>query len=487
MGFYKDNFVLFSEPGGNTPVYYTFKNKHSLVFASSLELLKNELSKSLEISEPYLIDYLLGNFTIAKETCFKGYYSVLPGSCVFFDQQGEKFTQYWKPNSFKYHHSNSISSETIEKTIKESIKTRISKYKRAVISLSGGVDSTYVAYCIHEQLKETNTKIASINYFHSEVNSSKEINFAEKVAKDIDSEFIQIDFKDHMPFEFDKKLPFKPNRPEAILLYTKLLRAIGTHLNKDCIYVSGHGGDHLFQCPPSIYSLSDYFLDHIFKNLKSYLYNLSAYYRLPYLNVICRNFAFSIKRKRSFLDLLGGEFLYEGKTPPPWLSFEKESYLHKVNSYFPQWTNHPSKNQHIAAYFNALAMMHIEHSDETVPTIYPLLCQPMVEKALNVPSYKFLKNQYNRYPLRKALYEKYKSPVAWRRSKGDSTGVIQLGFDKNLDSIKEICFSGYLANNGYLNKKYIEGVFNRYAYGETHDLWPLLNLISLEVFLEYWR
>ena len=87
------------------------------------------------------------------------------------------------------------------------------------------------------------------------------------------------------------------------------------------------------------------------------------------------------------------------------------------------------------------------------PTYYPFLYEPVVEFALSFPTYELFDKGYDRYPLRKAVSEIFKTDTVWRRDKSQTTGLFQLGIKQNLDHVLDICLKGHFVKQGLIDKE----------------------------------
>jgi asparagine synthase (glutamine-hydrolysing) len=272
--------------------------------------------------------------------------------------------------------------------------------------------------------------LSALNYFHPSINSSNELVHARKVCQETDIDLIEIDLSRSFPFDPSlKKITFCPNKPYVGLISLKWLQDILHCIPKDesSTFISGHGSDHIFMRPPPISSLSDYILEKGIKGFKEKLIDITHFYRSSCLPILRKNIVSlgmyylsqRSKKRRS-------KFSYE--EPPDWIKQElcqkiSDDFMHPIYEFLPLKVL-PGKYAQIDTLYEGLASIHME-IDPTNPTYYPFLYKPVVDFALSIPTYDLFNKGYDRYPLRKAIGDYFRTETVRRKDKSQTTGLFQ--------------------------------------------------------------
>jgi len=164
---------------GEKPLYY-YEGKDFFVFASEMKAL-------LEIVEPKFndaISYKVYEFTVGKETLFKGIFQLEPGEYIKIENKKVEFYNYWKvwDNLIEIKDDENKLIRDLSELIEDSIllRTHNCVHKLAVL-ISGGIDSALVA------------SIAKPDYIytsHYGFDDFDELTYAECVAKHINKKLI---------------------------------------------------------------------------------------------------------------------------------------------------------------------------------------------------------------------------------------------------------------------------------------------------------
>jgi asparagine synthase (glutamine-hydrolysing) len=294
-----------------------------------------------------------------------------------------------------------------------------------------------------------------------------------------------------LPFSTYKQLPFAPSKPSSALTHINSEQKLKTYVEKENhIFISGHGGDHIFSCPPSISVGADSFLEEgLFRSIKI-MNELSDYFRMPIYKIygenIFRLFKYVLKIKgKTIQDAHLKKRSIDWKTKK-FNDLIKNSNKLSVFKNLDKLDYIPGKLDDLEGIYSLFSMMDICVRDFQNPIFYPLSYTPIVEIAFGIPTYKMFQKGYDRFPLRKEVYKKYNTNNMWRRDKGETTGIMQLGFKSNLKEIKELCIEGNFSRNGLIDKDLLLNEIESYAAGESLNMWPVIQILSAEIFMKYW-
>lgn len=253
--------------------------------------------------------------------------------------------------------------------------------------------------------------------------------------------------------------------------------------------MNGHGSDHIFMRPPSKKSTSDYFIENGIKGYKEKLEGVTHFYRDSLFSILKENYKgvtsywrSRLPQKRSLED--------KCKELPTWIKKElrekvSSDFAHPIYKDLPAKVL-PGKYDQIDSLYEGFSSIQIELTNQANPTYYPFLYEPVIEFALSFPTYELFDKGFDRYPLRQAVSDAFKTTTVWRRDKSQTTGLFQLGIKKNLDYVLNLCLEGHFVKQGFVDKDGLNKTINLIANGDILHLWPFMYLASTEIFLKYW-
>lgn len=482
-------FEIVIDSTGQLPFfYYPFENGN-ILFSSHIEIIFKALSQKPEYNWSYLCSYLVYGNRSAVETPFKNIYELPPACCLKITKNERKTEPFWNPlGSYK---TSVPQVRDAVGVLQATLKPWIEPYKNICVSLSGGLDSSSLVYCLKDILKEDQT-LSALNYFHSSVKSSNELIHARKVCIEAGIELIEIDVSHSLPFDpYHQKQTLNPNKPFPGLVSLKWEQNIFDNIPSDgaCAFLSGQGSDHIFMRPPSKKSVADYVLEKGIKGSKEQLKNITQFYRDSLFSILKAN-AMSLGSHFFSRRLKKRNSKNTQDETPDWIkqgARQKTSldFMHPIYERLPL-SMLPGKYEQIDALYEGLASIHIE-MNQVNPTYYPFLYEPVVEFALSFPTYDLFRKGYDRYPLRKAVSDHFKTETVWRRDKSQTTGVFQLGVKKNLEHILALCLEGQFVKQGLIDREGLHKTIMLMSHGDLDHMWPVMHLASLEIFLNCWE
>ncbi len=481
-------FDIIIDSTGQLPLFYYIFPNGNILFSSDIEILFKALSQKPEYNWTYLCSYLMYSNSSAVQTPFQNIFELPPACSLKITKDERKTAPFWNPlNSYK---KQEIQEKGAANVLQDTLKPWIEPYKNICVSLSGGLDSSSLVYCLKDIVRKDQT-LKALNYFHSSVKSSNEVAHARQVCKETDIELIELDASDSLPFDTPRnKQLVRPNKPFPGLISLKWLENISDRIpnTASCTFLSGHGSDHIFMRPPSKKSVSDYILEKGLKGSKGQLNNITQFYRDSLFPILKENviglgsYTLSQRQKKRHSKNTQDKIPY-------WIT---QTLRQKISSDFvhPIYGSLskkilPGKYTQIDALYEGLASIHME-MDRVNPIYYPFLYEPIVEFALSFPTYELFHKGHDRYPLRQSISERFKTETVWRRDKSQTTGIIQLGVKKNLEKILGICLEGYFVKQGLVDKEGLRETIMLIGNGDINHLWPFMHLASAEIFFKYW-
>lgn len=174
----------------------------------------------------------------------------------------------------------------------------------------------------------------------------------------------------------------------------------------------------------------------------------------------------------SFLSDKGGS----RDLPPvltPWLD-ESEAIL-------------PGKRAHIAALMRAQNVIEGYERATSLPVIPALLCQPVVELCLSIPSWRWCEGGINRSMARLAFASRLLSSIARRTAKAGPESLSADLFERWLPILREQLLEGLLSQHGVLDRQAVEQALARTATRRGQVFHRLLALAEAEAWSRHWQ
>lgn len=482
-------FDIVVDSTGQLPFFYYVFPNGNILFASDMEIIFKVLGQQPEINWTYLCSYISYGNSSAVQTPFQNIYE-LPPACWLKATKNERHTQtFWNPLSS--YQSSAPKERNAVDVLQATLKPWIEPYKNICVSLSGGLDSSSLVHCLNN-IKKEDQILNALNYFHGHVRSSNELIHARRVCEETGIQLTEIDMSGVLPFDSShQKHPLNPNKPFPGMISLRWLETIAQHIpsSDSCTFLSGHGSDHIFICPPSKKSLSDYILEKGFKGSKRQLKNLTQFYRDSIFSIFKEN-TLSLGNYFCSRRLEKRHPKHTEKETPEWIKQELHSqaspdFTHPIYRTLPKKIL-PGKYDQIDALYEGLASIHMEMNHIHL-THYPFLYQPVIEFALSFPTYDLFDKGYDRYPLREAVRDYFKTETVWRRDKGETSGILQLGLKKNLDRVLELCLEGQFVKQGLIDKEGLRQTICIISNGSVEHLWHFIRLASAEIFFNTWK
>lgn len=446
----------------------------------------------------YLSSFVLRTFITTEQTVFEGVHELPHGCKLNFSALSDSIKCDIAWNPLKYvndYRGPDWTKQAIIDITSDVIQSWTKDVKLHSLDFSGGTDSTAILYLLNSVL-ERHQELKLVNMFHPQVASSDERGFASAIAEKLGmkSQLIEFDYSKYMPYDQVTVSPlFKPNWPSSLLSFQKINDDISDLFgNSDrVLFISGHGGDHLFMTCPPITSLSDYLITYGTTSLAAKMKDLYLLYREPIWNLLSgmgRGTASYYLRRNRWASMALNSF-----NCTPWLhsdiyAREKRVRYHPF-FYGDRGSNNclPGKRQHIEAIFNGLATIRADvRNAGTNPVFFPLFSQPLIELALSIPTYESYQNGFNRFLFRDAISNAFHTDTVWRRDKGETSGVSQRGLKKNQERILEMCLDGKLSKAGLIDKEKFHIGMHEVISGQVDHEWAVTNIICAEIFLSYW-
>jgi len=372
--------------------------------------------------------------------------------------------------------------ERIIETLSNVITSEIQHKQEIILQLSGGLDSTALFLMI-EKLLGKQQNFSLVHFLNEDIATSNESLHVHTLVQDTDSELTF----ENWQYSLDCPSKLKWNRPNHCILGAKNKFSLFDNfkdLGQERLgIINGHGGDQLFISIAQPILLLDYFLDRGPKGLFQKLHELCVLNRSPaipygidFFKLFCK---YITKRKNMhFLSM---------PEPVVWFKQECQNMINLQNFLPPFWDRlltrktSPGKMAQIMDTYHASATAIFDACQFN--EVFPYLTQPMIEVGYEIPTFLTFNTEWSRLHFRRAISKHFRTDLVWRQSKGETSGMFQRFFRDEMEKIQEFCLEGFLAREKMLVKDGLNQAIYRAASGQMNNMWPLINLISLELFL----
>ena len=239
----KNQIFIARDRTGEKPLYFSCSEKR-FIFASEIKSLI-EIDKNLKTINPSGLNEYLFKGYVGKNNCIlKNINKLEAGNYLVYKLNEKKIIKknYWNLNlSKKLYYNEKIISDNIFNLLKESVSKQLIADVPVGILLSGGVDSSLIAYLA----SDIKSKIKTYSIKYRDLDSYDESPFALKVAKFLGTNHIEIDAS-----EVDIDLLFKlaknfdePISDPSIIPTFLICEAVSKEIK---VVLGGDGGDELF-------------------------------------------------------------------------------------------------------------------------------------------------------------------------------------------------------------------------------------------------
>jgi len=476
--------VLARDRVGIKPLYY-FRRGSLLIYASEVKAILSHPSYKKEVDEEGLNLYGYYGFLPGTKSIFRGITKLLPGHTLIFTKSGVSIKKY-----FDITVEETANEESLDSLLEKSVTMQLQADVPVGIFLSGGLDSSLIAYYV---TKTARLKSFSIGFKEPGFDES---GYAHQVAKKIGTEHYSEEFTPSDVPELFEKISKKLDEPlaDASLLPTYKVSQLARKYVK--VSLSGDGGDELFAGYPTqqAHLLANY-LD-LFPNSGRILESILD--RIPdsFLNLIPLSFKDYPKKKLGKIVLRG----LSKKNPARHMWWMRTFFLGEgllfgkadtnlINKVIPSLSNvkDPIKKAQIIDFYTYLRDVFLVKTDRasmfnSLEVRVPYLDNDVINYAFasKTPHATFTRTKIH---LRKIIEEKLPE-IARRPKKG-----FGIPLEKWLrGSLKDFSYST-LDNPklyNYVEKKKIERLLTEHNQGRSNNSGAIWQLIVLSGWLTNW-
>ncbi|UAW63559.1 asparagine synthase C-terminal domain-containing protein [Mycoavidus sp. HKI] len=475
-------FICCCDPSNQWAIYWSWSERHGLLFSDSMTCLHQTLKERGERpgwNTSFFTTWLRTGSVQSGELPFEGV-SELPPGCAIFYTHGHKpeMLPVWNPLMSA---TDGLASQNPYEILKNYLSLQMPNDERPVLELSGGLESSSVLLALRA-VAPAQQRIACAHYYNSAVGSSNELEHARRVAQSAGAQLGEID-TDVLSFAPVKDLPrvAKPHIRYCLLAFNQHF-ASRLEERENSVLISGHGGDSLFLAPPPFGVLADAMLTLRWRQLFRIAMDLALIRRTSLAHIGWQAIKSALAADPS--EGVSGTFglISDAAQLPP---LDGRSHLHPFMQ--KTKTRLPGKLYQLFLAYLALDDVRTPAYPFKKGTHYPFLCQPMVEYALSIPSYRHFDGPHNRIIVRQAVSEATGYPHLWRRNKGETSGIDLLGIRQHKDHVMAHCLEGFLVKQGYIDPIKTRHAIQESCKGRSEYFMDILHLYAAELFIQGWQ
>jgi asparagine synthase (glutamine-hydrolysing) len=440
------------DPSGSLPCYYA-EHEGRIWIASDLDQLRRA-GVPIRVDPARVAAQFVDGEWQAEATCVSAVSELIPGAVLTIADQQPSQRQAWLPAAFSVRaaargSSLQVVAEELRETVVSSVRTFTSGYSRAVVELSGGLDSSIVAACVSSHRSATCATLVTAD------RGGDERPFARHVAKRLGLPLIEV-IRD--PAHLDLGQAIAPHLPrpgprgftqESDRLLTRCADNIGADL-----LLSGGGGDSVFCLLRSVVPVLD---------------RLRARHGASGVLDTMRDAADLTGRTLWWVAhqvLRSALGLDRGASPGERLMLIAPTARAVVTSnasLHPWFTGTsslpPGRRRHIAAIAGIQGYLHGMARGSGRTLLFPLMAQPILERCLSIASWQWIDGGFDRAVARRAFAAQLPAEIAFRRGKGHLDAFGRAVFDRHRSTIRSLLLDGTLVRSGFLDRCATEAQF----------------------------
>jgi asparagine synthase (glutamine-hydrolysing) len=229
---------------GKKPLYYAEIRGGGLVFASELKALvalARAAGHELRVRHQSVYDFLSLGVVPQPETIYEGVHVVPPGSVLDYDGRRVRLRRYWSLVPHRHERPYEALLEDVRDAIREAVRIRLRSDVPLGVFLSGGIDSSIVAYEA-AQLTGSSLETFTVAAADPELDESM---IAQRTARalGVRHTILPLDVEPRSGLEFLVRHYDQPFADSSAIPSLAIAKAARAHVK---VVLNGDGGDELF-------------------------------------------------------------------------------------------------------------------------------------------------------------------------------------------------------------------------------------------------
>lgn len=486
--------VLARDRLGKKPLYYAVLD-HGLIFGSELKALLKYPALKREIDPQCLAEYLVYGYVPAPHSIFKNVFKLKPAEFLVFENGQKRTGKYWDMEFGESDLSEAEILKELDVRINWAVKERLISDVPLGVFLSGGLDSSAIAYYAQKNSREK-IKTFSVGFPDKSFDESA---YARRAAKFLGTEHYEMVLGPDQCLDAIPRASDFLDEPfaDASVIPTYLLSVFTRQ--KVTVALGGDGGDELFLGYPTFLA---YALD---RRLPGWIKNRVMAPITRRLPVRVKGVSWDFKLKRF---VSGAKYRPEVRNQI-WLgAFEPEqaaSLLNRNNSsgqpnpnkilenYLVDITDEPEENRVSYLYFKnylqdgILSKVDRASMAASLEVRAPFLDYQLVD-FVNSLSWKMkMKRWRTKYLLKELMKDKLPREIVFRPKQGFGNMMLGKWLRHDLkDYLLDIFAERKIKEQGIFNYPYLKKILDAHLAGRADHRVGLWALLMFELWYEKW-
>jgi len=492
--------ILARDRLGQKPLYYSL-NSRTLIFGSELKALLNHPDVEKKLDYESLAKYLIYEYVPAPHSIFKNIYKLGPGEYLTYQNNKIKIRKYWniefnlksKNQNFK------LALKELNRKFEEAIKIRLISDVPLGVFLSGGIDSSTIAYYAQKNSSQK-IKTFSIGFTDESFNESK---YARQVSKFLGTEHHENILKPKNCLELIPQITDFLDEPlaDASIVPTYLLSKFTKE--KVTVALSGDGGDELLMGYPTFqaHKLAEFYQKiPLFirnKGINPFINNLPASFNNISFDFKLKKFISGFNyipevRNQIWLGSFNPKQLKNLLAPQIYQEIQSNNHFEDINNYLKIIKEEQLENRLIYLYLknylqdDILAKTDRASMANSLEVRAPFLDYNLVEFINSLPSDYKLRGWQTKYILKELMKNKLPKNIIYRSKKGFGIPIAKWIRNELKDFVLELFEEKKIKNQGIFNYIYIKQLLKEHFSGQKDNRKLLWTLMIFQMWLEKW-
>ena len=499
----QDKLILARDRLGKKPLYWGIFGT-TLIFGSELKALLQHPDCRREINLESLNKYLLYEYVPTPHSIFKGIYKLEPGHYLSYDGRKVVKTKFWdiifelRITNYELRIEEVINE--LDKRLNEAVRTRLVSDVPLGIFLSGGIDSSAIAYYAQQNSVKP-IKTFSIGFKEDSFDESK---YARLAAKHLGTEHYEKILSAKDSLDLIPRIADLLDEPlgDASILPTYLL----SEFTKERVTVAlgGDGGDELFcgydtfpaEKFAAIYEKIPIFIRQ--KIIEAIALNWPVSFKNISFDFKLKKFIAGggekniLRRHASWLGSFSRERRAQLFAPEVWRELQAVNEYEELDAYEANVRQQPDWNKLIYAYLRTYLMDDIlvkvdrASMGNALEARAPFLDFQVVDFVNNLPLNLKIRGLTTKFILKKLMQDKLPPQIVRRPKKGFGIPLAQWLTADLRPLLDELLSEGYLRRQGLFNSVFVSKLVKDHIERRADNRKPLWTLLCFQLWQKRW-
>lgn len=460
-------------PFGDLPCYYV-ASEDEIVLSSDIALLAAYGILKPQFEAAALSRHLVAEDVRRPETCLSNLRELSGGQRLTADGDGIAVERIWSPWTFAAAERQICEPEEATAQVRDAVQHAVGVLARqtdhVVLRLSGGLDSSVVAAA----LAASGCSYTALN-LTTHNPSGDERRYAECVSGALRVPLVTR-MREVARVDVGRSDATRLPRPTA-RNFAQETRRITEEIAGQTgagAALDGGGGDNVFCSLKSARPVTDCLInnrgcEHLWPTIRS----IATLAEVSMFKVAHRAWTSKWRGSAAYRFPVDMRFLSDeaiahapGALNHPWLDAPQDAL--------------PGKAAHVSLVMTAQSVVEGFDPQDHLPLFSPLICQPVIEACLRIPSWLWFANGLNRAIARRAFADILPSQIVERRSKGTPDSFVIEIYEANRPKIRDMLLGGALSAASLIDCKTLALTLDDPRPVTGHDYFRVMRLVDVE-------